>query len=198
MGGPREAPRAEALPLPGQGWLHQQGGDGLLLSALQLCAGWPHGLRTQLPREQLLAPGRLPPLQGPGEPPPKPHPSSTGPAPSTPTLPSGPAPARAFSAQANLNSTCLPSCCSEQNPEGGPKAPERVSPTPCPWKGSRVIPSKPLPPTTAPPLFQILGIYKQGLKCRGEMELQGCWAEFFGKSYYLGEYSHFGGVIAKE
>ncbi|XP_024605055.1 RAS guanyl-releasing protein 2 isoform X3 [Neophocaena asiaeorientalis asiaeorientalis] len=31
----------------------------------------------------------------------------------------------------------------------------------------------------------ILGIYKQGLKCRGEMELQGCWAEFFGKSYYL-------------
>lgn len=27
-----------------------------------------------------------------------------------------------------------------------------------------------------PPLFQILGIYKQGLKCRGEMELQGCWA----------------------
>lgn len=66
-------------PAPPQGWLHQQGGNGVLLPALQLGAGRPHGLRAQLPREQLLAPRCLPPLQGPGETPTKPHPSSPGP-----------------------------------------------------------------------------------------------------------------------
>lgn len=60
--------RAQAPPFPGQGWLHQQGGDDLLLPALQLGAGRPHGLRAQLPGEQFPAPRRLPPLQGPGEP----------------------------------------------------------------------------------------------------------------------------------
>lgn len=89
---PRPRPGAEALDFPGQGRLHQQGGDGLLLPALQLYAGRPHGLRTQLPREQLLAPGRLPPLQGPGEPPPKPPGNSTSRVPSPPRPPSWPRP----------------------------------------------------------------------------------------------------------
>lgn len=41
--------QTEVRPLRRQGWLHQQGGDDLLLPTLQLRAGRPHGLRPQLP-----------------------------------------------------------------------------------------------------------------------------------------------------
>ena len=89
--------------------------------------------------------------------------------------------------------------CSEQNPEGALRLQKGSVPLPAHRKEEvESSPLNPSPLLRPPPLFQILGIYKQGLKCRGEMELQGCWAEFFGKSCYLGEDSYFGGVIAKE
>lgn len=48
---PREGPELRCPHAHHQGWLHQPGGDDLLLPALQLGAGRPHGLRTQLPGE---------------------------------------------------------------------------------------------------------------------------------------------------